>query len=199
VIRWLAFVQAPSRSSWYAAHNSSVALGYIDNAALARDEIPLEQLLMNNTITRVLFAEALEDGRRLDLGPVAHIARWLGDPRTDGVGTFVDVPDFYPDHYPLSHEDDLRITHRVRSLGDMLAAVVDDLIVAPVVPRLFADAAERLALVDLKRFVHAEAVAYPWALLVDAEELAHIPIVDKRPSIILRALAHVLTPGGTTV
>ena len=53
-------------------------MGYIDHAALAADETALEQLLIGHTITRVLFAESLEDGSALDLGPLAHVARWLG-------------------------------------------------------------------------------------------------------------------------
>jgi hypothetical protein len=181
VERWLAFIRAPARSSWYAAHNASIARGYIEYAETARSEVPLEQLLINNTITRVLFAEALEDGQRLDLGPFATIARQLGDPRTRGVGAFVSVPDFYPDHYPLSREDDLRLTDRVVSIGALSAAVMNHLVVAPVVPRVFATAAERLALPSLARFVYRGVVAYPWTLLVDEAELA---------------LAELITPGG---
>ena len=196
VERWVAFARQPGRSTWYAAHNSSVAMGYIDHAALAADETALEQLLIGHTITRVLFAEALEDGSALDLGSLADVARWLGDPRTPGVGAFVDVPDFYPDHYPLSSEDDRRLTHRVRSLEDVLTAVIDDVVVSPLVPRLFDTAATRLQLAELARFVHAGAVAYPWSLLVDAEELARRTVAEHRPSAILRALRDLITSGG---
>ena len=165
VARWLAFAQSPSRQAWYAAHNSSIGIGYIAHADLAADETALEQLLLNHTIARVLFAEELEDGSRLDIGAATRVARWLGDPRTDGVGSFVDVPDFYPDHYPLTPEDARRLTHRTRSLEELLVATIDDDVVGPMVPRLFNEAAERLTLADLARFVHAGAVAYPWPLL----------------------------------
>ncbi len=197
VDRWVAFGRDPTRSSWYAAHNSSVAMGYIEHATLAADESPVEQLLMDHTISRVLFAEAVEDGSRLDLGPAAEVARWLGDPRTVGVGTFVDVPDFYPDHYPLTREDDRRLNHRTRSVEELLTATMDDAVVAPLVPQLFADAAERLSLADLARFVHAGAVAYPWPLIVAADELANVPIAEHRPSAVWRALTALVHPRGT--
>ncbi len=198
VERWLTFVRSPSRASWYAAHNTSIAMGYIDNVALAHDEVVLEQLLMSNTITRVLFAEALEDGHRLDLGVVARVGRWLGDPRTPGVASFVDVPDFYPDHYPLTPEDDRRLTHRVVSLEDLLAAAIDDDVVAPLVPRVFADAAQRLALADLERFVVAGVVGYSWALLPAVT--AAPEVADRRPSMVWRALAHLgIAPAEDTV
>jgi hypothetical protein len=193
---WLAFIQAPSRSSWYAAHNSSIVRGYIEYAEMAQTEVPLEQLLINNTITRVLFAAALEDGQRLDLGPLATIARRLGDPRTRGVGAFVSVPDFYPDHYPLSREDDLRLTDRVVSVGAFLAAVMNHIVVAPAVPELFGVAAERLHLPPLARFVYRGVVAYPWPLLVAEPDLRRAPVVGQRPSLVLRALAELITPGG---
>ena len=188
VERWIAFARQPGRSTWYAAHNSSVAMGYIDHAALAADETALEQLLIGHTITRVLFAESLEDGSALDLGPLARSPAGSGTRARPASARSSTCPTSTPTTTPCRRRTIAGSpTGSARSRTSSPRSI-DDVVVSPLVPRLFDTAATRLQLAELARFVHAGAVAYPWSLLVDAEELARRTVAEHEPSAILRAL-----------
>ena len=173
VSRWMAFFTKPTPTTWYRAHNSSVAAGYIEAAHLALRENHEEQKLMNLTLMRVLYAQVMAEHAPLGLGMLAHIGRLLADPRSFGIGMVMRVPDFYPRAYPLNA--DVRV-------DDAFAALIDDDLVLPRLDEMYSFAAEVLEFPSLGRLAHLGSPCYPWGLLVSAAKLAEIGFDHRRPS-----------------
>ena len=59
VSAWLAYIQTPSASGWYAAHNASIIAGYRAYEALAEAETLAERLMIANTLYRVTLADRM--------------------------------------------------------------------------------------------------------------------------------------------
>jgi hypothetical protein len=174
VTRWMEFFTTPSPANWYRAHNSSVASGYVESARLALRENHEEQKLMNLTLMRVLYAQVMAEQAPLGLGMLAHIGRFLADPRSFGIAMVLRVPDFYPRAYPLD-------TIGVRT-DDAFSALIDDDLVLPRLDEMYAFAAEALAFPPLDRLAHFGNPCYPWGLLVPPAKLAEIGFDHRRPS-----------------
>jgi hypothetical protein len=97
VDQWLNYINAPSPSAWYSAHNASILLGYQENEDLAYKEDFAEQILMSGVLTRVLFAESMVN----DGGVFSTLAL----PGLSAVDTIVGFQNFYPYSYPLNSGD----------------------------------------------------------------------------------------------
>src|ERR1044072_8788853 len=52
----LQFIYRPTARSWYLAHNTSIAAGYLANPRLAAAERRVERFFLNVVLLRVLFA-----------------------------------------------------------------------------------------------------------------------------------------------
>jgi hypothetical protein len=188
VDRWLEFMGAPSSLTWYRAHNTSVARGYVDAASLAVDESTHEQKLMNLTLMRVLFAHVMEEDTALGLGPFAHIGRYVADPRSFGIDAIVKVPDFYPRHYPLDEGDEHRMDHRRVSFFAAFLAAVDDELVLPRLEELYAFGARVLNVPALLNLAFHGVPCYPWGLLTSRDRLSELGLHRHRPSFVLPLL-----------
>ncbi|MEU7897433.1 hypothetical protein AB0B45_31795 [Nonomuraea sp. NPDC049152] len=99
---WQEFRQTSSPATWYRAHNHSIASGYLEHEALARQELPAERLMINVALIRVLFAHAMVARPALALGRLRRLGPLLGDPRRGSVKLFLDLHHSFPPHYPLT-------------------------------------------------------------------------------------------------
>lgn len=154
--RWREFLNAPSISSWYRAHNHSVVAGYLDNTALAAAESAAERFMMNVTLARALFTHALVERPELALGRFARLGPRIGDPRTGSVGWFLDLRNVFPAQYPMP---DMTIEQLLAGEGRR-ARLIDFGLVVPKLDAVYGFAAERLeepriiALIDDRSFCY---------------------------------------------
>jgi len=171
VAYWLAYLRGPSASSWYRAHNASIASGYLRHADSARAEIAAEQVFLNMVLYRLLYAQSMvqEDAPGL-LGWLARtLRRWklrglerlMADPRSPSVDVIVHLPDFYPRHYPLQPADIRDVLERGDSLGVLAEKVLDDGFILPALTRLYALAAGWLKMPEISCLVANHKPVYP--------------------------------------
>jgi hypothetical protein len=99
------FLNKPTPQSWYRAHNTSIASGYIEYRDLSETELPVEKFFMDVTLARVLFIHSILMNPRSALGPVFWpIGRILADPRSRGVGIYLSLRNILPDTYPIAEQ-----------------------------------------------------------------------------------------------
>jgi uncharacterized protein with NAD-binding domain and iron-sulfur cluster len=153
---WIEYIRKPSGRAWYKAHNGSIARGYLAHRELAREESKDEQLFMNEVLYRLLYAEALIEGEAL--GVLGEIA---ADPALPAVDFLVRVVALYPANYPLTAEDVENLEHTGKSLGDLLAKVLDEGFILPHLTELFDLVAGLIAAPDLARLVKDGVPIYP--------------------------------------
>lgn len=182
VTRWMGFFRTPSPANWYRAHNSSVASGYVEAVHLALRENLEEQKLMNLTLMRVLYAQVIAEQAPLGLGMLAHVGRFLADPRSFGVGMVLRVPDFYPRVYPLDPGGGRTGRRAGGRVEDNFSALIDDDLVLPRLDEMYAFAAKALGFPALDRLARFGSPCYPWGLLVPRAKLAEIGFDHRRPS-----------------
>lgn len=154
---WLDYFKSPSPRTWYRAHNASITRAYMQHCAEAEDENEAEQEFVNIVLYRLLYAHALVEGRELPwLGP---LGKFLANPLLPGVEFIVDLPEFYPSEYPLTHEVG---TLDERHWPEALAADVFDLaLIGPHLRKLYASAARRLRFPELKSMLINGQLSYP--------------------------------------
>lgn len=142
---------------WYRAHNASIASGYVAAQEEAEAEPWSERVFVNMVLYRVLYAEALVEGQALGL-----LGKILADPRMPSVEALLDLPGYYPDHYPMTAEELRDVQGRGHSLpADLLDVVLDDVLVLPQLAELYAHAAGWTGVEELTRFVSQGRPVYP--------------------------------------
>jgi hypothetical protein len=154
---WLEFVANPTGSNWYRAHNASVVAAYLEHQTLAEAESAPERFFMNVALVRVLFAHTLVAAPRLALGPLAPLARLLGDPRLGMAGVFLSLRRVLPNRYPLARDVESYIANEQR-LGRML----DYAVIVPRLQRLYEWSAEELGEPRLLELVRDGSPIYAW-------------------------------------
>lgn len=156
---WNKFVDEPTATTWYRAHNASVVDAYLEHRDLAAAENAAERFFMNVVLCRVLYAHALVAAPRLSLGWLRPIGRILGDPRLGMTGIFVQLSRVLPDEYPLT--DDVQ-TYLEVELG--FGRVVDFGMIEPRLSQLFEWSARELEAPGLRALEQEGAMAYAWPL-----------------------------------
>ena len=154
---WLEFIATPTASCWYRAHNASIVGGYLDNEGLAEAESAPERFFMNVALVRVLYAHALVAAPRLSLGPLAPLARVLGDSRLGMAGAFLSLRRVLPNRYPLARHVERYIADEQR-LGRML----DYAVIVPRLQRLYEWSADELDEPRLLELVRDGNPIYAW-------------------------------------
>lgn len=159
----LEFIQRPTARSWYLAHNTSIAVGYLANEPLAAAEGRVERFFLNVVLLRVLFAHALVAAPRLALGWVAPLGRPAGDPRVGFTGIFMSLARVLPDVYPLGDdvESYIAIEH---GFGHLL----DIGVIQPRLGPLYRWSADVLQLPALNDLLDGEIPRYTWDATDDA-------------------------------
>ncbi|WP_436795809.1 hypothetical protein [Actinospongicola halichondriae] len=174
---WQRFLADPHATSWYRAHNTSIALGYLHHVASATDEEPHEQKLMSLTLTRVLYAQAIVEDHDWALGHLSRVARWFFRPSASGVSIAMHVPDLSPQHYPL-RSDLRRRTPAWTHLGDPFIWFVDHVLIGSRLDQLYDLTATSLDLPELRRLSRSGVASYPWGHGLRDPEVAAISVSD---------------------
>jgi hypothetical protein len=154
---WLEFVANPTGSNWYRAHNASVVAAYLEHQTLAEGESAPERFFMNVALVRVLFAHTLVAAPRLALGPLAPLARLLGDPRLGMAGVFLSLRRVLPNRYPLARDVESYIANEQR-----LDRMLDYAVIVPRLQRLYEWSAEELGEPRLLELVRDGSPIYAW-------------------------------------
>lgn len=161
VRHWIRFMGSDDRGAWaklwYRAHNASIVTGYALERGLARREGREEKIFVNMVLYRVLYAQAMVEGDALgELGAI------LANPRMPSVELLLEVPDYYPRHYPMTKHEFDDILGKGHSLpADVLDRVLDDLFMLPELEPLYAHCSGWLGLRVLPLFLCAGRPAYP--------------------------------------
>jgi uncharacterized protein with NAD-binding domain and iron-sulfur cluster len=155
---WLDFIEKPGESTWYRAHNASIIAGYIEHKQDAKKENKAERVFVNIVLYRLLFAQAMVEGEAWAFGPLGEI---LGNPMLPSVETLVEMPDFYPRHYPLTPEDLKEILGRGHSIEEELVRILDDDIIIPHLRQLYGLAARLSQEPEVERYLSKGRPIYP--------------------------------------
>ncbi|UJR84670.1 NAD(P)-binding protein [Sandaracinus amylolyticus] len=170
---WLAFQRDKTPQSWYRAHNSSIVAGYLESTALAHAEPWSERVFMNIVLYRLLYAQSMVEGAVFgDLGKI------LANPALPSVEIMVEIPAFYPRHYPLTRRDVRNILQKGHSLGDDLEKTFDDLFVIPELTALYEHASGWIGQPGLKRLINMGLPDYPGGAPADEQP---VPLPPPRP------------------
>ena len=159
VAHWLRFLDRPSPSTWYRAHNASIVAGYLEHRDLALLELPAERFFMDLALLRVLFAHCLVTAPRLALGSLSPVSRMLGDPRLRMADLFLSLHRILPDRYPLDGLDVERVVEDENRLGRML----DYAVIVPRLEPLYVHAATDLQEPRLRALIRDGAPVYAWS------------------------------------
>lgn len=158
VDHWLSFADHPTARAWYRAHNGSVVAAYLEHRDLAEAENETERFFMNVVLCRVLYAHALVAAPRIALGRLRPLAPFLGDPRVEMTGIFLQLSRVLPDAYPL--HDSVR-SHLDREIG--FGRLLDFGVIAPRLQQLYEWSAHELAAPGLLDCVRDGSPVYAWS------------------------------------
>jgi hypothetical protein len=158
---WQAFMRSSDplewSTLWYRAHNTSIASGYLAAVEEAMSEPRTERVFINMVLYRVLYAQALVQGEAFGV-----LGRLLADPRMPSVEALLDLPGYYPDHYPMTPDELRSLQHRGHSLAtDVLDIVLDDVLILPELDQLYDRASVWLTLPALKMLAANGRPDYP--------------------------------------
>ena len=154
---WLRFIDTPTPSCWYRAHNASIVAGYLEHESLAGEENAPERFFINVALVRVLYAHALVAAPRLALGRLAWLARLAGDPRFGLTGVFLALRRVIPDEYPLDRDVEWYVADEQR-----LGRLLDYGVIAPRIQPLYEWSARTLGEPRLLELVREGNPIYVW-------------------------------------
>ena len=153
------FLDKPTPQSWYRAHNTSIASGYIEYRDLSETELPVEKFFMDVTLARVLFIHSILMNPRSALGPVFWpIGCILADPRSRGVDIYLSLRNILPDTYPIAEQSITEILDAENFAGRL----VDYGILLPRAQSLYEFAATDLDEPRLRDFIENGNPTYAW-------------------------------------
>jgi hypothetical protein len=170
---WLDYIRSPTRQSWYRAHNGSIVAGYFAQGPSAVAESDAERRFLNMVLYRLLYAQALVEGeapgvlswlvRKLSrhAAVLEGLEHLISDPRGPSVDLLVHLPDFYPDHYPLSQTDIEHVFDRGHGLEQDAEALMDRVLISPYLTTLYGLAAKWLLAPRLPALVQNDQPCYP--------------------------------------
>ncbi|MFE5813811.1 hypothetical protein [Streptomyces sp. NPDC056479] len=154
---WVEFIEKPSPTRWYRAHNASIVAGYLKYESLAAQELKVERFMMNVALLRVLFTHAMLANPRLALGRLSLPGPRLVDPRHRSVKLFLDLGRSFPREYPVAGT-----VEEVVLAEHALARMLDYGLIAPRLPALYEFAARALEEPRLTSLLDEGVPAYVW-------------------------------------
>jgi hypothetical protein len=174
VAPWMAFVDNPSATTWYRAHNASIVAAYLDHRALAERENRAERFFINVVLLRVLYAHALVAAPHLAPGRLRAFSRPLGDPRLGTAGIFLSLRRTVPSTYPLP--DPLEEYLRAEAA---IGRTLDYVVIRPRLQRLYEWSAVVLGAPGLHGLIDDGAPVYAWSM--SERGLFDRPLRPRRP------------------
>ncbi len=155
---WIDYIENPSDISWYRAHNSSIIDGYLKYPSLAKKENNSEQVLLNIVLYRLLFAQAMVEGKDFAFGRLGKI---FANPRGVAVNLITQFEYFYPANYPMSPEDKRHLLGQSHDLGVFGMKILDDVLIEPEFTQLYQDGSNWNKQPKLLNLLVANKPAYP--------------------------------------
>lgn len=155
---WVDFIESPCEISWYRAHNSSIIDGYLKYPLLAEKENTNEQILINIVLYRLLFAQAMVEGKGFAFGQLGRI---FANPRGTAVNLITQFEHFYPVNYPMTPEDVRHLLGQSHDLGVIGMKILDDVLIEPEFAELYQDASNWNKQPKLLNLLVANKPAYP--------------------------------------
>lgn len=156
---WLRYLKEQTSVAWYRAHNAAIVTGYLHRTQEALQENLSEQVFVNIVLYRVLYAQTLVESNTQTL--LGKLERILGSPRLSGVDFIVHLPDFYPQHYPLTSDDIDHILEKGHSLEEEGVVILDHCIIIPELAKLYDFAADCLDIPQLRSLLSDGKPVYP--------------------------------------
>jgi hypothetical protein len=153
---WLEYIGSPGDRAWYRAHNASIVAAYERHRRTATREARPEQVFVNAVLYRLLFAQGMVEG--VEFG---RLGEFLANPRLPSVDALVHLPDFYPDHYPLSRADIRHVMHRGHDLEVAATLCLDEVLIHPQLARLYRAAATWNQAPFLEQWIRHGEPVYP--------------------------------------
>jgi len=157
VDHWTSFVDEPTATAWYRAHNASVVNAYLEYRDLADAENASERFFMNVVLCRVLYTHALVAAPRMSLGWLRPLGSVFGDPRLGITGIFLQLSRVLPDVYPLTDEVDSIL---VDELG--FGRLLDFGVILPRVQQVYEWSAQELGTPELMSCIREGSMTYAW-------------------------------------
>jgi hypothetical protein len=134
---WLQYLNCRTAQTWYRAHNASIVYAYLQFADLAKKESVYEQVFMNEVLYRLLYAQAMVEDTTIfdDFGVIG------ANPMLPAVELMVNVPEFYPVHYPLDKTDIVNVMHKGYGIEEDAARLLDVFLIGTQISKLYSNAA----------------------------------------------------------
>ena len=136
---WYEFIENPTESSWYKAHNSSIINAYLRHANLAKKESSFEQVFINIVLYRLLFAQAMVEGKDFAFGRLGKI---FANPNGHAVNLITQMEDFYPTNYPMIQDEINDLLGKSHCLSALGMKILDDVIIEPELFQLYQEASK---------------------------------------------------------
>jgi hypothetical protein len=154
---WLQYLNCRTAKTWYKAHNASIVYAYLHFTDLAKKESVYEQVFMNEVLYRLLYAQAMVEDATIfdDFGVIG------ANPMLPGVDLMVNVPAFYPVHYPLDKTDIVNVMHKGYGIEEDAARLLDEYLIGTQISKLYSNAAIWLNNSDLSKLEKNGIPIYP--------------------------------------
>ena len=155
---WVEFIENPDATSWYRAHNSSIIDAYLKYPDLAKKENLPEQIFINVVLYRLLFAQAMVEGKDFAFGRLGKI---FAHPKSSAVDLITQFESFYPENYPMTEEEQNHLLGKCHNLHALGMKFLDDVLIEPEFAALYKNASEWNQQPLLTQLLVANKPAYP--------------------------------------
>lgn len=154
---WLDYFKQRTGKAWYRAHNATIIKAYFKCREQAHEESKYEQVFMNEVLYRLLFAQAMEEDDSIfkELGVLGS------NPMTPAVDIMVKIPSFYPESYPLTHEEIKFIMHKGHGIQGIIEKAFDEYLILEHIESLYKLASKWVNIPALVRLLKSKKPIYP--------------------------------------
>ena len=155
---WYEFIEKPDAVLWYRAHNSSIIDAYLKYPELAKKENLPEQVFINIVLYRLLFAQAIVEGKAFAFSRLGKI---FAHPKNNAVDLITQFETFYPENYPMTQEEQNHLLGKCHNLHVLGMKFLDDVLIEPEFADLYHHASEWNKQAQLVNLLVDNKPAYP--------------------------------------
>lgn len=154
---WSEFIQNPSPSTWYRAHNSSIIDGYMKYFELAAEESEAERVFINQVLYRLLFAQYMVEGDFF----FPRLGEILANPQGISVSLITKLDGFYPKRYPMTKKEAKEVMGESHNLQGKLVHFMDSTFILPKLSKIYTLMAKINHQPQLPHFLNNNRPFYP--------------------------------------
>lgn len=162
VKNWLNYLNKPDSKSWYQAHNGSIINACFQFSKEIEIESHYEKIFIKDVLMRVLFAQAMVEGKEFAFGKLGKI---LANPILPAVKIITRRQKLYPISYPLTQENyssnEVFLEHHIRTF-------VNKYVIDKNEKKLFQFAAELIGITERTEFIMY------WMSIINQESVARL-------------------------